>query len=58
VPVGPGADATLLGQGPRLGHRHGANGLGDLAVKPRAANRNLTPLLSFSVTDFVTRNSR
>lgn len=33
VPVGPGADATLLGQGPRLGHRHGANGLGDLPVQ-------------------------
>jgi len=33
VPVGPGADATLLGQRPRLGHRHGANGLGDLPVQ-------------------------
>jgi pyrimidine-specific ribonucleoside hydrolase len=33
VPVGPGANATLLGQGPRLGHRHGANGLGDLPVQ-------------------------
>ena len=33
VPVGPGADATLVGQGPRLGHRHGANGLGDLPVQ-------------------------
>jgi hypothetical protein len=26
--------------------------------KPRAANRNLTLLLTFSVTDFATQNSR
>ena len=41
VPVGPGANATLLGQGPRLGHRHGANGLGDLPV--RASGREPQP---------------
>ena len=33
VPVGSGTDTTLLGQGARPGHRHGANGLGDLPVQ-------------------------
>ena len=32
VPVGSGADMTLMGVGARAGHKHGANGLGDLAV--------------------------
>jgi pyrimidine-specific ribonucleoside hydrolase len=30
--VGAGADATLRGNGPRAGHQHGANGLGDLRL--------------------------
>jgi pyrimidine-specific ribonucleoside hydrolase len=41
VPVGSGADATLLGQGPRIDHRHGANGLGDLPIQ--ASNRDPQP---------------
>ncbi len=32
VPIGPGADVTLMGGGHRAGHKHGANGLGDLAI--------------------------
>jgi len=32
ISVGPGADATLRGNGPRTGHQHGANGLGDLSL--------------------------
>ena len=32
MPVGAGADATLRGNGPRAGHQHGANGLGDLRL--------------------------
>ena len=35
MPVGVGADATLRGNGPRAGHQHGANGLGDLRL-PRS----------------------
>ena len=33
VHVGPRADATLLGLGPRPGRQHGANGLGDLPLQ-------------------------
>jgi pyrimidine-specific ribonucleoside hydrolase len=32
TPVGRGAETTLRGIGPRIGHRHGANGLGDLEL--------------------------
>jgi pyrimidine-specific ribonucleoside hydrolase len=32
VPVAAGANATLLGAGPRVGHRHGGNGLSDLPI--------------------------
>ncbi len=32
VPVGSGADVTLTGAGPREGHKHGLNGLGDLVI--------------------------
>ncbi len=41
--VGYGADTTLRGGGPRLDHRHGANGLGDLRLsspgRPQVGNR-------------------
>ena len=40
ISVGRGADATLRGNGPRAGHQHGANGLGDLrlpsSIRPQA----------------------
>lgn len=34
VPVAAGAAVTLTGQGPRVGHRHGANGLGGAVLPP------------------------
>jgi pyrimidine-specific ribonucleoside hydrolase len=42
ISVGRGADATLCGNGPRAGHQHGANGLGDLrlpsSIRPQAGD--------------------